>query len=62
MTDIWYCYARTTGDYAGSGTPYIDNATHGSTLVPVPKYNESQIARWDGTVWRVELRPAPDVA
>lgn len=32
---IWYCYEKATGRYAGSGTPYIDNETHGSTATPL---------------------------
>lgn len=37
---IWYCYERTTGRFAGSGTPHIDNETHASTEVPVLPNNE----------------------
>lgn len=33
---IWYVYEKATGRFAGSGTPYIDTETHGSTDVPVP--------------------------
>lgn len=54
MTDIWYCYERATGIFAGSGTPHIDNEMHGSTLVPVPHYDDGQVAIWDGSTWRVE--------
>jgi hypothetical protein len=53
MQDIWYCFERATGEYAGSGTPHIDNATHGSTLVPCPGYEEGEVAIWDGEAWSV---------
>ena len=33
---IWYVYEKATGRFAGSGVPYIDTETHGSTAVPVP--------------------------
>ena len=55
--DIWYCYERSTGWYAGSGTPHIDNATHGSTLVPAP-WQDGMVAVWDGEAWT--LTPDPD--
>lgn len=30
---IYYVYNRATGEFAGSGTPFIDNDTHGCTIV-----------------------------
>jgi hypothetical protein len=53
MTDIWYAYLKTTGEYMGSGTPHYDDATYGSTLTPVPDYPEGATAYWTGTAWEI---------
>jgi hypothetical protein len=37
-TPIWYCYEKSTGTFAGAGTPQIDDDTYGSTL-DAPVFN-----------------------
>ena len=52
MENIWYCFERSTGEFAGSGTPHIDNETHGSTLVPCPSYIQGgPLPVWNGSEW-----------
>src|SRR5690606_32804355 len=43
---IWYVYEKATGRFAGSGTPYIDTETHGSTDVPVPPEPPQMQSAW----------------
>lgn len=54
MDKIYYCFERLTGEFAGSGTPNIENETHGSTLVPCPSYIEGgPLPVWNGVSWTV---------
>jgi hypothetical protein len=50
---IYYIYRKDTGEYAGSGTPKIDNKEYENTTVPVAKYGEGEMAYWDGKKWEV---------
>lgn len=47
---LYYCYEKATGLFAGSGTPLIDDATHGCTTTPVLP-EEGETWRWTGTAW-----------
>jgi hypothetical protein len=42
MSNIFYVYDKTTGEYAGSGITEIDNDTHGSTLKPPPEQPDDE--------------------
>jgi hypothetical protein len=59
MEIIWAVYERETGAFAGSGTPYFDNETYGST-VALPDPPENCGAVWDGTMWVYPPAPDPD--
>jgi len=50
---IYYIYRKDNGEYAGSGTPKIDNKEYGNTTVPVPAYEEDEMAYWLGEKWEV---------
>jgi hypothetical protein len=49
---IWYCYRTDNGQFAGSGTPHIDNDDHQSTDLPCPEYDEV-LPVFDGDDWTV---------
>jgi len=49
---IWYCYRNDNGQFAGSGTPHIDNDEHQSTELPCPEYDEV-LPVFDGDGWTV---------
>ena len=49
---IYYVYRKDNGEYAGSGTPQIENETHASTTVAIPEYDsETQSVSWNGKKW-----------
>jgi hypothetical protein len=52
---IYYIYRKDNGEYAGSGTPKIDNETHGNTTIAHPEYDfeNNEIPYWDGKKWEV---------
>jgi len=61
-THLWYCYEKATGQFAGSGTPYINNATHGSTAKPITQVQSDSDVKF---VWNAQLsdwqqEPAPE--
>ena len=52
---IYYVYRKDNGEYAGSGTPNIENDTHASTTVAIPKYdNETQNVFWENKEWKIK--------
>jgi len=52
MDPIWYCFYRSSGEFAGSGITEYDTPEVGSTLVPVPDYDEDgPLPVWDGNAW-----------
>ncbi len=54
MKTIWYCYRNDNGQFAGSGTPHIDNDDHQSTEVPCPDYDpDGPLPVFDGDDWTV---------
>jgi formate-dependent nitrite reductase cytochrome c552 subunit len=56
---IYYAFEKITGEYAGSGTPFIENETHNCTAVTVPDYDsEVEKAFFDGEKWVVVQIPA----
>jgi hypothetical protein len=50
---IYYIYRKDNGEYAGSGTPKIENEEYGNTTVLVPAYEEDEMAYWNGEKWEV---------
>jgi hypothetical protein len=54
METIWYCYRKDNGEFAGSGTPYIDNDEHGSTEIPCVDYY-GLLPIFDGENWTITL-------
>ncbi len=59
MQQIYYCYRKDTGEFAGSGTPFIDDETHGCTIEPAPDFDHEagEMAFWDGEGWRIATPP-----
>lgn len=54
MSDIYYCYERSTGAFAGSGVTQVDTDSHGSTLVVPPETNPAlDKLTWTGVEWVV---------
>jgi hypothetical protein len=51
METIWYCYRKDNGQYAGSGTPHIDDTDHASTTIPCPDYDGDVLPVFDGEMW-----------
>jgi hypothetical protein len=47
---IYYCFERETGRFAGSGTPLIQNETHDCTLI-APNFQGYRID-WDKVFFR----------
>jgi hypothetical protein len=47
---IWAVYEKQTGAFAGSGTPYFDDDTYGSTDI-LPDIPEGELAFWNGAAW-----------
>lgn len=53
--NIYYIYRKDTGEFAGSGTPKIDNETHGNTTIAPPEYDyeNNEMPYWDGQKWEI---------
>jgi len=52
---IYYCYKKTTGEFMGSGTPYIDNQEIGCTTEPSPEYDRKlNFPYWENNVWNLK--------
>lgn len=56
-----YCvYEKATGRFAGSGTPYIDDETYGSTTTPIPTEDSEPKPEWwydpQTETWTYEVR------
>jgi hypothetical protein len=58
MDTIWYCYRKDNGQYAGSGTPHIDDTDHASTTIPCPDY-DNVLPVFDGEAWVEGTAPDP---
>jgi hypothetical protein len=56
---IWAVFEKSTGAFAGSGTPYYDDETYGSTEI-LPETPEGYLAFWDGEAWYYVEEPTPD--
>jgi hypothetical protein len=52
---IYYTFFKATGEYSGSGTPFIENETHGSTEITIPEYDENSglTPFFDGEKWEL---------
>jgi hypothetical protein len=49
---MYYVYEKATGLFAGSGTPFFDDAVHGCVTVPNPVYDyKTQQCNWTGQEW-----------
>lgn len=54
MDQIWFCFWRSSGEFAGSGITEYDTPEVGSTLVPVPDYPEDgPLPVWNGSAWSI---------
>lgn len=52
--NIYYCFYRSNGEFAGSGITEYDTPEVGSTTVPCPEYQEDgPIPVWNGISWTV---------
>ena len=52
---IYYVYRKDDGEYAGSGTPKIENETHASTTAAIPEYDsETQGVFWENKKWKIK--------
>lgn len=56
---IWAVFEKSTGAFYGSGTPYFEDETYGSTEIP-PEIPEGYLAFWDGEAWYYVEEPTPD--
>ena len=59
MDTIWYCYRKDNGQYAGSGTPHIDDTDHASTIIPCPNYDGDVLPVFDGEAWAMANQGDP---
>jgi len=63
MGSTIYCvYRQDTGEFAGSGTPFLDDEDHGCTVTEAPMYDsETQKLFWVTETESWEVRELPEV-
>lgn len=50
---MYYCFEKSTGLFAGSGTGLIDTKSHGSTETAPPRVADGLNLIWSGSKWNV---------
>lgn len=54
---IYYCYYRSTGQFAGSGITEYNTSEIGSTTIPCPEYEENEpLPIWNGVNWKISTQ------
>jgi hypothetical protein len=52
--NIYYCYNKITGKFAGSGVFEVNDDQHSSTTIPCPEYdNTKEIPYWKNSKWEI---------
>lgn len=52
--NIYYCYEKNTGKFAGSGVYEVNDEQYGSTLTPCPSYdNSKETPFWKNSKWEI---------
>lgn len=55
---IWFVFSKQDGSFLGSGTPYHDDETVGSTAIEAPEYNHlTERLTFTGSEWVVTEIP-----
>lgn len=55
---IWFVFSKQDGSFLGSGTPYHDDDTVGSTAIEAPEYDHTtERLTFTGNAWVVSAIP-----